>query len=168
MKRSTTRRAPTACAIFLFGAASMAQLLAPLGASATEARVAGGRRGSPAGPAPFNPAGNTPFNPAGPTPRNPAGPTPLNPAGVFPPVVGRQIFVGNPAFVEPQAFVAVVGPTIAPAIDGNFFCQVHGQGFVSSRMFFDHLDHLDGVPPAEAASVLFDNGGVWVFAPMGQ
>ena len=171
-RHSTIRGARAACATFLFGAALLAQLLLPAAAGAGDARSAGGRPGFPAGPAPFNPAGNPPFNPAGPTPRNPAGPTPLNPTGGFPPIVGRQIFAGNPAFVQPQAFVAVVGPAVEPevidVIDGSFFCQVHGQSFTSSRMFFDHLDHLDGVSPAEAPNVLFNTQGVWVFAPIGE
>lgn len=127
----------------------VAGLLTALGlgtrAHATGDGLAWRERGlrNPAGPAPANPTGPAPLNPTGPAPAYPTGPAPFNPTGAFHDAV-RDRAMGEP-------------------VARSFFCGAHGRGFGSQQSFSSHLAREHGMSFAEAAGLVVDRGGVWIF-----
>jgi len=106
---------------------------------------------NPVGPPPLNAVGPPPLNAVGPPPLNAVGPPPFNATGA------------QPAFFDRGAFVSVVGDQPVGPIGGSFFCRVHGRGFATEQLFLDHLARFDGVAPADAGRMVFDNAGVLTF-----
>lgn len=106
----------------------------------------------PAGPAPANPTGPAPLNPTGPAPAYPTGPAPLNPTG--------------PAPLDPTGAFhgAVRDRAMGEPVARSFFCGAHGRGFGSQQSFSSHLAREHGMSFAEAAGLVVDRGGVWIFA----